>query len=94
MSTTVTRVMFGASMWVPRPDPARAIMPIGPCTHPQGESECPVCRWLSVPHSQDNDPKEPPKREEDTLTKHNLGGFPRTRGDGPRRATIVIDNSS
>ena len=22
---------------------------IGPCTHPQGESECPVCRWLSVP---------------------------------------------
>ncbi len=28
MSTTVTRVMFGASMWVPRPDPARAIMPI------------------------------------------------------------------
>ena len=21
----------------------------GPCTHPQGESECPVCRWLSVP---------------------------------------------
>ena len=57
---------------------------IGPCTHPQGESECPVYRWLSVPHSQDNDPKEPPKREEDTLTKHNLGGFPRTRGDGPR----------
>ena len=46
---------------------------IGPCTHPQGESECPVCRWLSVPdHSQDNDPKEPPKREEDTLTKHDL----------------------
>ena len=28
MSTTVTRVMFGASMWVLRPDPARAIMPI------------------------------------------------------------------
>ena len=45
-------------------------------------------------HSQDNDPKEPPKREEDTLTKHNIGGFPRTRGDGPRRVTIVIDNSS
>ena len=66
---------------------------IGPCTHPQGESECPVCRWLSVPHSQDNDPKEPPKRKEDTLTKHNLGGFPRTRGDGPRRVTIVIDNA-
>ena len=21
----------------------------GPCTHPQGESECPVCRWLAVP---------------------------------------------
>ena len=37
---------------------------------------------LSADHSQDNDPKEPPKREEDTLTKHNLGGFPRTRGDG------------
>ena len=48
---------------------------------------------LSADHSQDNDPKEPPKREEDTLTKHNLGGFPRTRGDGPRRVTIVIDNS-
>ena len=49
---------------------------------------------LSADHSQDNDPKEPPKREEDTLTKHNLGGFPRTRGDGPRRVTIVIDNST
>ena len=28
MSTTITRVMFGASMWVPRPDPPRAVMPI------------------------------------------------------------------
>ena len=28
MSTTITRVTFGASMWVPRPDPPRAIMPI------------------------------------------------------------------
>ena len=28
MSTTITRVQFGASMWVPRPDPPRAIMPI------------------------------------------------------------------
>ena len=28
MSTTITRVMFGASMWVPRPDPPRALMPI------------------------------------------------------------------
>ena len=28
-----------------------------------------------------------------TLTKHNLGGFPRTRGDGPRRVTIVIKRS-
>ena len=28
MSTTVKRVMFQASMWVARPDPARAIMPI------------------------------------------------------------------
>ena len=46
---------------------------IGPCTHPQGESECPVCRWLlSADHSQDNDPKEPPEPEEDTLTKHDL----------------------
>ena len=24
----------------------------GPCTHPQGESKCPVCRWLSVPIGQ------------------------------------------
>ena len=30
----------------PQPKRWRAI---GPCTHPQGESECPVCRWLSVP---------------------------------------------
>ena len=28
MSTTITRVTFGASMWVPRPDPPRAILPI------------------------------------------------------------------
>ena len=28
MATTITRVQFGASMWVPRPDPPRAIMPI------------------------------------------------------------------
>ena len=28
MSTTITRVTFGASMWVPRPDPPRAVMPI------------------------------------------------------------------
>ena len=28
MSTTIKRVQFGASMWVPRPDPPRAIMPI------------------------------------------------------------------
>ena len=27
---------------------------------------------LSADHSQDNDPKEPPKREEDILTKHDL----------------------
>ena len=66
---------------------------IGPCTHPQGESECPVCRWLSVPHSQDNDPKEPPKREEDTLTKHNLGGFPRTRRGWTSARPIVSDNN-
>ena len=28
MSTTIERVTFGASMWVPRPDPPRALMPI------------------------------------------------------------------
>ena len=28
MSTTVKRLQFGASMWLPRPDPHRAIMPI------------------------------------------------------------------
>ena len=28
MSTTITRVTFGASMWVPRPEPPRAVMPI------------------------------------------------------------------
>ena len=28
MSTTIKRVTFGASMWVPRPDPPRAVMPI------------------------------------------------------------------
>ena len=28
MSTTITRVTFGASMWMPRPDPPRATMPI------------------------------------------------------------------
>ena len=27
---------------------------------------------LSADHSQDNDPKEPPEPEEDTLTKHDL----------------------
>ena len=26
--TTITRVTFGASMWVPRPEPPRALMPI------------------------------------------------------------------
>ena len=28
MSTTITRIQFGASMWMPRPDPPRAVMPI------------------------------------------------------------------
>ena len=28
MSTTITSVQFGASMWVPRTDPPRAVMPI------------------------------------------------------------------
>ena len=28
MATQIKRVLFGASMWVPRPDPPRAIMPI------------------------------------------------------------------
>ena len=28
MSTTITRVTFGASMWMPRPEPPRAVMPI------------------------------------------------------------------
>ena len=28
MSTTITRVTFGAAMWMPRPDPPRATMPI------------------------------------------------------------------
>ena len=28
MATTITCVRFGAAMWVPRPDPPRAIMPI------------------------------------------------------------------
>ena len=28
MSTTIKRVLFRASMWVPRPDPPRAVMPI------------------------------------------------------------------
>ena len=26
--TTITRIQFGASMWMPRPDPPRAVMPI------------------------------------------------------------------
>ena len=28
MSTTIKSVQFGASMWVPRPEPPRAVMPI------------------------------------------------------------------
>ena len=28
MSTTIKSVQFGASMWVPRPEPPRAIMPV------------------------------------------------------------------
>ena len=39
-----------------------------------GVSRLPLA--LSADHSQDNDPKEPPKREEDTLTKQLITWLP------------------
>ena len=49
----------------------------GPCSHPLGESKCPVCRWLSVPmHGQSGQPLPKTAGERPKSLRR---GAPRTR---------------